>query len=1000
MVLGINALFQMPRGEDPPFKAPIFTVIVVYPGANPKDMEKLIVEPLEDEIYQLGDIKKLKTSIREGLAVLYLEFNYNVDINGKFNDVTREINKIRPKLPDGITLLDIKRAASSDVAILQTAIISDTASMFLMRNTAKTLEKSLEKIQNVKWVEIQAAPERNIRVELDIERMRLLGLGLNQVLGLLQSANINIPGGNIDLGMKSFNVKVNSEASDLEDIKKTIVQMSPDGKVLTLSQIANVYYADDAYEHIARYNGRRSIWLITAMKDKKNIISTRKQIEEVMSSFEKQLPKGITMEHAFDQEVGVRERLGGLGRDFMIAIFLVLLTLLPLGTRASLVVMISIPLSLCIGLFVLDLLGYTLNQLSIVGMVISLGLLVDDSIVVVENIERYMRSGISPKEAAVSATSHIMVALLGCTATLVFAFLPLANLPEGAGDFIRSLPMAVMVTVLASLFVSVTIIPFLSSQLLKRHSQKDSDVGNIFFHGFKKFINSPYQKLLIWCMNRPAITLISALSLFVLSLLLVPKLGFSLFPASEKPILTIDIETEIGSSIIHTDKVAHKVEQILLPMPEIDHITTNIGKGNPRIYYNEFQNLNASNQGQIIAYMPANSSVPQIEDFAAKLRSSLSNIPGAKIKVKRFQQGPPISAPVEIRVSGSNLDTLKTIAQRIEDVIVAKEGSLYVSNVSKYQQTDLVVEIDKQKAELFGVTGAEIAKTTRLAITGIEISQLKEENGEAFKINITLPKNTYNSISTIEQIQITSLSGALVPLKNISKISLRPSPSSINHYNKERYALVSNFVESGYNVNNWTKELLQEIDTSVQIPRGYTITAAGEVESREESFGGLGTIIILTVFGLLAILILEFRTFKSTLIVLSVIPMGIIGALLALYMSGETLSFVATVGIIALIGIEIKNSILMVDYTNGLREQGVSLYEAVMDGAETRFLPILLTSMTAIGGLIPLVLERSPLISPLAIVLIGGLISSTLISRLVTPVLYYLIPPSVERKDM
>jgi multidrug efflux pump subunit AcrB len=998
MVLGINALINMPRGEDPPFGAPIFSIVVVYPGTNPQDMEKLIADPIEEELYQLEDIKKINTTMKDGLIVMLVEFNFGVDVFSKNNDVIREVNKIRSSLPSGIILLDIKKAASSDVAILQTAIISDTANMQTMRLQADELEKNLEKIKDVKWAEVQAAPERNIKVELDIQRMQILKLGLNQVIGLVQAANINIPGGSIDLGNRTFNVKINSEAKSLEDVKKTIIQMTPEGKTLTLDQVANVYYSDDEATHIARYNGKRAIWVITAMKDKKNIISARESIETVILEFEKSMPEGISIEQAFDQEKGVRNRLGGLGKDFLIAIFLVLLTLLPLGTRASLIVMISIPLSLSIGLFALETLGYTLNQLSIVGLVISLGLLVDDSIVVVENIERYMRKGISAKEAAISATNHIMVAIFGCTASLLLVFLPLANLPEGSGDFIRSLPVAVMVTVLASLFVSVTIIPFLSSILLKGHEESSHQDGNFFFRAFKTYINKPYQLLLVKCMKHPITTLAIALSIFVSSLLLVPVLGFSLFPASEKPIITIDIEAEPGSNLRHTDRIAHKVEKMLHNIPEVKHFTTNVGKGNPRIYYNEFQNQNSSNFAQIIVYLDPEALVPEIEAFAEKARNQFSDMVGARVTVKRFQQGPPISAPVELRVMGNNLDTLRIVNEKIESIMKAKAGNMYVRNDAKFQQSDIVIEIDKQKAGLFGITGAEVAKTIRLAVAGLEISNLKNDEGDDYKLKITLPENSRNAIETFDLVQITSLGGALVPLKSIATFTLRPSPSSIAHYNKERYGLVSCFVEKNYNVDLWTTEILKEISSKVTLPRGYRVEAAGERESRQESFGGLGTIIIITVFGLLAILILEFKTFKSTLIVLSVIPMGIIGAFVALYLTGESLSFVATVGIIALVGIEIKNSILMVDYTNGLRADGVGLYDAVMDGAETRFLPILLTSLTAIGGLIPLVLERSPLISPLAIVLIGGLISSTLLSRLVTPVLYNMIPPTVDIK--
>ncbi len=996
MVLGINALMNMPRGEDPPFGAPIFSIVVVYPGTNPTDMEKLIADPIEEELYQLSDVKKINTTINDGLIVMLAEFNFGVDVEAKNNDVIREINKIRPDLPDGIVLLDIKKAASSDVVILQSALVSDTASMDVMVDLAESLEKDIERIKDIKWVEIQAALDKEIHIDLDLDRMASMKLGLNQVIGLIQANNINIPGGDIDLGQKKYNIKTTSEFKTIDDIKSTIVQVTPDGKTVKLGQISEIYYTEETTDHIVRHNNHRAIWVNSAMKDKKNIIAVRHELEKVLTHFKEKLPKGITLEHAFDQEIGVKHRLSGLGRDFAIAIFLVLLTLLPLGTRASIVVMISIPLSLSIGLFMLDLLGYTLNQLSIVGMVVALGLLVDDSIVVVENIERYMRKGISAKEAAISATNHIMVAIMGCTATLLLAFLPLANLPEGSGDFIRSLPMAVMLTVLASLFVSVTIIPFLSSILLKAHENAAGGEGNFFFNAFKKYVNNPYQKLLQWCMTHKVTTLVLAAVIFGLSLMLVPVLGFSLFPESEKPIVTIDIETEPGSNLTHTDKVVRKVEQKLLSFPEIDHISANAGKGNPRIYYNEFQRQNSSNFGQIIVYLDEKTKVPEIIKFAEKARTELANFPGVRIEVKRFQQGPPITAPVEMRIIGNNLDTLDKLSAKVEKLVKARQGTMYVRNDLKYVKSDIIVDVNKEKAGLYGINGAEIAKTVRLAIAGLDISEISNTEGDEFKMKISLTQNTENALQMFDKVYVTSMSGSLVPIKNIAELSLKPSASIIRHFNKERYALVSCFAQNGVNISQLTDDILNDISTQVPMPDGFRVIAAGERESSQESFGGLGTIIILTVFGLLAILILEFRTFKSTIIVLSVIPMGIIGALVALYVSGESLSFVATVGIIALMGIEIKNSILMVDYTNGLREQGMNLYDAVMDGAETRFLPILLTSMTAIGGLTPLVLENSPLISPLAIVLIGGLISSTLLSRLVTPVLYYLIPPQVK----
>jgi multidrug efflux pump subunit AcrB len=374
-------------------------------------------------------------------------------------------------------------------------------------------------------------------------------------------------------------------------------------------------------------------------------------------------------------------------------------------------------------------------------------------------------------------------------------------------------------------------------------------------------------------------------------------------------------------------------------------------------------------------------------------------VPDAEVEVKMFQQGTPVPAPIEFRLIGNNLDTLKHYSSILEEVIANTKGTIAIRNDIRTPKTDLRVNIDKAKAGMLGVLPGAVAQTVRLGLAGLEAGSLIEEDGKEKVIQISLGKpDARQALEVFDQLYVQSVGGAQVPLKQVASFSLEDSPLLIQHINKERYTAVTSFVETGYNTIQLINDISQKTD-QLPLPVGYRIVAAGEKESREESFGGMGTIVLISVFFLFAILVLEFRTFKSTLIVLSVVPLGIVGALAALYIGNETLSFVATIGIIALMGIEIKNSILLVDYTNHLREQGMELSEAIMNGAETRFLPILLTSMTAIGGMIPLVLENSPLISPLAMVLIGGLISSTLLSRIVTPLLYYLIPPAVVVKE-
>lgn len=994
LLLGLSSLINMPRGEDPPFNAPIFVILAVYPGTSPKDMEELVAEPIEDAIYELDDIKKIITDCDDGIMLMRVEFSYGVDVDSKNNDVVREVNRLRTDLPEELALLEVTRATSSDVAILQIALTADNASYSKLFDEAERLKKHLEKVPDLKKVEIQAYPDQRVEVRLDLERMAQYRVGANQLLAAVQSSNLNIPGGSIDLGSRKFNVETNSQYEALDDIRNTVIQVSPEGRILYLKDIAEVGLQDEDLTHIARYDGKKSVWVVAMLKDLKNIVQNDQVLKPALDEFKRSLPAGINLEVAFDQAVNVERRLSGLGRDFLIAVLLVLLTLLPLGWRASAVVMISIPLSLSIGLALLNLIGYSLNQLSIVGLVVSLGLLVDDSIVVVENIERFLRMGYTRKEAAVAATKQIGIAVVGCTATLILAFLPLAFLPEGSGDFIRSLPMAVILTIIASLFVAITIIPFLSSLFLKQHERAD---GNFFLRAFKRYLNDPYKKALMLAFRFPWLSLLFTLLIFLGSLSLVPRIGFSLFPMSEKPMFMVDVNAPLGTSLEATDAIAKEVEKELKQHAQVIGVSTNVGKGNPRIYYNEFQKNNAPNYAQLFVQVKPHTPVPELTALTDTLRNRFLDFAGAKIQVRRFQQGPPVDAPVEIRVLSEDLDSLRAWSVRVEQIMRSMDGLIYVNNPLRVPKTDLEVVIHKEKAGMLGIPVGEIARTIRLGLAGLEVSEFRTPEGKEYSIIVTVEENQQQALEVFSKIYVNSLSGAIIPLDQVARISLKSSPSVLRHFNKDRFAAVTAFVQTGYNTNALTDQLLAKLD-ALETPPSVSFYAGGERETQAESFGGIETIIIIAVFGLLAILVLEFRTFKSTIIVLSVIPLGIIGALLMLFLIGETLSFVATVGMIALVGIEIKNSILLVDYTNQLREAGKPLEEAIVEGAETRFLPILLTTLTAIGGLTPLALERSPLISPLAYVLIGGLISSTLLSRVITPLLYKLLPPKVEVK--
>jgi multidrug efflux pump subunit AcrB len=455
----------------------------------------------------------------------------------------------------------------------------------------------------------------------------------------------------------------------------------------------------------------------------------------------------------------------------------------------------------------------------------------------------------------------------------------------------------------------------------------------------------------------------------------------------------INIETPLGTSLDATDKVARKVESQIKSIPDLKNFTTNVGHGNPRIYYNVIPRSEQANYAQLFIQLKETGPAEK-RKLIDSLRSRFSNYPDAKIEVKDFEQGPPVEAPIAIRIFSEDLDTLRALSFRVEALLKKTEGTMYVNNELTTLKTDIKVRVNKEKAGLLGVPIADIDRTIRMAVTGLNIGTYRKENGDDYHITVTLPRDGKQDYNVFRKIYVSSYNGVSVPLSQLAEIQFQGSPTSINHYDKDRYTVVTAFVKNGYNTAKLTAGILKEID-QVNFPKGSHYVAAGDVEASQESFGGLGTIILITIFGILGILILEFKTFKGTMIVLSVVPLGIIGAVLMLWATGNTFSFVAVVGMIALVGIEVKNSILLVDYTDQLRREGAGLDDAIQEAGETRFIPIILTTMTAIGGLIPLVMEHNPLYSPLALVIIGGLISSTLLTRVVTPVLYKLLAPKV-----
>ena len=991
VALGVTSFRSIPRQEDPYFPISTFQIIVVYPGAEPQDVERLVVKPIEDRISEIDDIKKIESDSNDGLAVIVPEFYGFVDTEEKYDEVVREINALRPTLPPEITRLEIKKINPGLVNVVQFALVSEDAPYRELEDYARDLKDALKTLDGVRTSETWAYPDRELRVALDLPRMAELRLAPGKVMQALQSENADIPGGSIDVGSRSFSLKTSGSYETLDEVRDTVVAVA-DGRTVRVRDIAEVSWSTQEHSYVGRFNGKRAVFVTANQKDGYNIFEVRGRILEAAKRFEAQLPKRIKLELGFDQSENVATRLDRLTTDFGIAIALVAITLLPLGLRAASVVMISIPLSLAIGLSALYFFGFSLNQISIAGFVVALGLLVDDSIVVVENIARFLREGHSRTQAAILATKQIFQAILGCTGTIMFAFLPLMMLSGNSGKFIRVLPTAVLATVGASLLVALTIIPFLASRMLKKHEDPH---GNRLLQWVTNGIHRFYQPLLHRALARPRLTVWGSLAACLATMVVVGGvIGFSLFPKADTPNFIISVETPDGSSLAETDRALRFVEAKLRQTPEVQSYFSNLGHGNPKIYYNELGNEGDSSYGDLFVKLKHydTSETPRALD---RLRRELEQYPNARIYVKEFQNGPPITAPIAIRVVGPELDQLFQLAGKVEKIVKETPGARDVENPVRMRRTNLKLDVDTHKAALLGVPAVEFDRAVRLAVAGIPVGQFKDSDGEQYEIMVRTPIEARPDVRALDQVRVSTLTGATLPLSQLARVEFSSAPTEIHRYNRARAVIIDAEVQRGYNTDKVTSDVLARLD-QMEWPRGYSYVPGGELETRNESFAGLQSASIIALLGIIAILVLEFGNFKSTLIVLTVVPFGIAGGILMLGLTGNTISFTATIGFIALIGIETKNSILLVDFTNRLRAEGVPLDQAIERAGEIRFLPILLTSATAIGGLLPLAVQNSGMYSPLAWVIIGGLVSSTLVARVVTPVMYKLIPPSIE----
>jgi len=985
VLVGIVSYFNMPRSEDPQFDIPITLIEVVYPGASPTDIETLVVDPLEEEFADIDNIKKVESQIKNGGARIEVTFHYGSDPELAFNKVQLAVSSVKPSLPAGVQDLLVLKATPTAVAIVQLALWTEPVNYKQMEFYAKLLEKRLETIESVKKADIWGYPQQVVAVDLNLDLLLHHNVSTTQVMQVLQGRAINITPGFVDANTRRFNVKTSGNFEKIAQLENTII-VSNDDFVIRLKDIAQVSFGSQEPNYLAYFDKKPVIFVTVEQRIDTNIFSLTKAIQQEVALFKKTVPPELKMDVLFEQAQSVETRVNGFFNNLWQGLVLVgILSLLFLGLREALVVMIAIPLSFLIAIGWLDFAGFGLQQMSIVGLIIALGLLVDNAIVVTESIHREKKNHKSLSQAAAAGASKVGWAISSGTITTMLAFLPMLMLASDTGDFIRSMPVTVVLVLLASLLIALTLTPLLASKFF---STKPSKVKTLQ-HYINQFAENIYatwlQKLFKLKMVVITIALVSLLAM----LSLFSEVGLSLFPKAEKPMILIDVETPPNSSLNYTNSVMQQMTSFIEMQKLVDKVALNVGNSNPRIYYNEIPKRGVVRYGQVLVVL-TEFNPSEMELLVNSLRNEFDNWQQAKITVKEFTQGPVTDQPIAIRLISESLADLERVAKDLASKMAATQGTINIDNPIGVANTELSLEIDYDKAGLSNIDINVLDNTLQSVLTGTYIGRFNDSNGENYPI---LVRNKNPDINTLSDVYVTSITGQQIPLMQVVNTQLQKGQSDYFHHQKLRMAKVSADAASGYSVKALTDEFVQYIE-QYNLPMGMYYTLGGEEESRQESFAGLTQIMLITAIGIFAVLVLQFKSFLQPLIIFSSIPFAMAGSIIGLYLTGLSFSMMAFIGLISLFGIVVNNAIILIDSTNRNLAEGLTKQQSVLKASSTRFTPILLTTLTTIGGLIPLTLFGGGLWQPLGVVLISGLCVSAISSFLLVPVLTELLTRS------
>lgn len=1004
LIFGLYSLVRLPVDFYPEVEFPAITILTVYSGANASDIETNISRPIEDAVNSVDKLKEVYSTSQDNMSIVTIEFEWETNLDEAANDIRNSLEFVSDNLPDGAESPVIFKFNSSMMPILFYSVTADESYQGIEKLLDERLINRLNRIEGIGSVNLSGVPGREIFVEVDPLKMEAYNLSVEMIGGILQAENINIPSGNIEMGSIDYQLKIEGEFSSSDQIEELVIG-NFNGQTIYLKDVANVRdtIRDMKIEELV--NGKKAIRLIVMKQSGANTVKVAKEVRETISKIQKDLPPDVKIEPIFDSSTFISQSISNLSQTLLYAlIFVIIVVLFFLGRwRATFIVVLTIPISLIVAFIYLGLTGNSINIISLSSLSLAIGMVVDDAIVVLENISSHIERGSSPREAAIYATNEVWLAVIVTTLVVVAVFFPLTLVSGMTGVLFKQLGWIVTIVVVTSTIIAISLTPMLASQLLR--AKKNKKVRKLSYDNtILKFLNRLddfYAKSLSFALKRKILVIILAIGIFVVTLALIPKLGTEFIPQSDESRVIATIELQTGTRVDKTIEIAREVEDIVAERyPEAILVSTSSGSddeaGVSAIWGSSGSNIISLSMRLVDVDRRDRSCWDIGEDFRQQLEK-IPEIVNYSISYTGGMGGFGGNT-VDVKIFGYDFEQTNLIAEELSKEIAEINGARDINISREKSKPELKVVLDREKMSQYGLNTITVSMALRNRVEGLIATKYREK-GDEYDVIVRYKENFRESISDIQNIVVTNSQGAKIRVSEIGEVQEHWSPPNIERERRERVVKIS-VTPYKVSMGDMAQQIQAKID-NIERSDDILIEVGGAYEDQQDSFADLGLLLMLSLLLVYIVMASQFESFKMPFIIMFAIPFSFTGVILGLFITGTTLSVIAALGAVLLIGIVVKNAIVLVDYINLSRDRGIELYEAIVTSGRSRLRPVLMTAATTILGLLPMALstgEGSEIWAPMGISVIGGLIFSTFVTLVIVPVIYAIFVRRGERK--